>query len=119
MPSVATDKQRTSRDLVKNAYGNATVIPAFNIPYLPMMTPAVQALADTNSFGSIQVSYAKCLPFEAMSQEAAKRWVLPIRIFEPCKDNAPRYNQRFAIYKSLYEAMKPIGRKLTKLKTSI
>jgi hypothetical protein len=116
---VATDKQRTSRDLMKNAYGNATVIPAFNIPCLPMMAPVVEALVDPNSFGFIQVSYTKCLPFEAVSQEATKRWVLPIPIFEPCKDNAPRYNQGFAIYKSLYETMKPIGRKLTKLKTSI
>ena len=104
---------------MKNAHENATVIPAFNIPYLPMTTPVVQALVDSNSFAFIQVSYAEWLPFEAMSQEAAKRWIRPIRIFEPCKDNAPRYNEWFAIYKSLYETIKPIGRKLTKLKTSI
>jgi len=68
--SVATDKQQTSRDLMKNAYENATVIPAFNTPYLPMMAPIVQALVDTNSFGFVQVSYAECLQFEAISQEA-------------------------------------------------
>lgn len=55
---------------MKNAYENATVIPAFNTPYLPMMAPIVQALVDTNSFGFVQVSYAECLQFEAISQEA-------------------------------------------------
>ncbi len=116
---MATDKQRTSRDLMKNAHENATVIPTFNTSYLPMMAPIVQALVNSNSFGFIQLSYAECLQFEAISQEAVKRWVRPIRLFEPCKDNAPRYNKWFAIYKSLYESIKPIGRKLTKLKTSI
>ena len=60
--------------------------------------------------GSKQIKSAK---------EAAKRWVRPIRIFEPCKGNTRRYNKGFAIYKSLYESIKPIGRKLAKLKISI
>jgi hypothetical protein len=29
---------------------SGTVIPAFNIPYLPMMKPVVTALQDTNCF---------------------------------------------------------------------
>lgn len=70
MPSVASDKQRTSRDLTKDAYENATVIPAFNISYLPMMAPVVRALVDLNCFGLIQVSYAEWPQFKGISQEA-------------------------------------------------
>ena len=36
-------KERTIRELMLNAYNNGTVIPAFNIPYLPIVQPVVQA----------------------------------------------------------------------------
>jgi fructose-bisphosphate aldolase class II len=40
----------STQQLVERACKTGTVIPAFNIPYLPMVEPVVKALKDTNSF---------------------------------------------------------------------
>ncbi len=61
---------RTNNELMLNAYQNATVIPAFNIPYLPMMAPVAKALENTNAFGFIAVAACEWERFEAKSQEA-------------------------------------------------
>lgn len=61
---------RTCRELMVNAYENATVIPSFNIPYLPMVAPIAHALEDLNSFGFIAVAMCEWERFEAQSQEA-------------------------------------------------
>ena len=42
-----------NKELIANAYENATVVPSCNIPHLPMMAPITQALMDMNSFGFI------------------------------------------------------------------
>jgi ketose-bisphosphate aldolase len=47
-----------------------TVIPAFNIPYLPMMEPVVAALRETDSFGLIAVARLEWIKFEARSMQA-------------------------------------------------
>ncbi len=49
------------------------MVPAFNIPYLPMMEPVVQALRDTNSFGLITVARLEWVKFESRSLEAVSR----------------------------------------------
>jgi fructose-bisphosphate aldolase, class II len=56
--------------IVKSAWAERTVVPAFNIPYLPMMEPVVRALADTKAFGLIQVARLEWEKFEARSPEA-------------------------------------------------
>ena len=61
---------RTSRELMLNAFHNAVVIPAFNIPYLPMVAPIAQALIDTNAFGFVAVARPEWERFEAGSQKA-------------------------------------------------
>ena len=48
------------------------VIPAFNIPYLPMMEPIVRALRDTNAFGLIQVARLEWEKFESRSLEVIR-----------------------------------------------
>jgi ketose-bisphosphate aldolase len=48
-----------------NAQKAGTVIPAFNISYLPMMVPIVAALRDTESFGLIAVARPDWIKFEA------------------------------------------------------
>jgi fructose-bisphosphate aldolase class II len=49
-----------------------TVIPAFNIPYLPMVEPVVKALKDCNSFGMLVVARLEWVKFESKSLEAVR-----------------------------------------------
>ena len=43
----------TSRDAVRKAVESRTIIPAFNIPYLPMVEPIVQAIVDEDSLANL------------------------------------------------------------------
>ena len=47
-------------------------LPAFNIPYLPMMEPVTKAIADEDSFALIEVARLEFIKFEAKSQAAIK-----------------------------------------------
>lgn len=47
-----------------------TVIPAFNIPYLPMMEPVITALREADSFGMIAVARLEWIKFGACSLRA-------------------------------------------------
>jgi ketose-bisphosphate aldolase len=60
----------TVTELLLQARNTGAVIPAFNIPYLPMMAPTAQALRDTNSFGLIMVARLEWVKFEARNIEA-------------------------------------------------
>src|SRR6266849_1531475 len=60
----------TVPDLISKAGSVGMVVPAFNIPYLPMMAPTVKALRDMNSFGIISVARLEWVKFEAYSIEA-------------------------------------------------
>jgi ketose-bisphosphate aldolase len=62
--------ERTTRQIVETAFKNKTVVPAFNIPYLPMMEPVVRALRDTNSFGLIAVARLEWVKFHSKSPRA-------------------------------------------------
>ena len=53
-----------------NARRAGTVIPAFNIPFLPMMEAVVEALRDTDCFGLIAVARPEWMKFEARSIRA-------------------------------------------------
>lgn len=57
-------------DPVKLAWENKTVVPAFNIPHLPMMKPVIQAVADQNSFAFVAVARLEWRKFESKSLEA-------------------------------------------------
>jgi len=59
-------------DLVRRALKIGTVVPGFNIPYLPMMEPVVRALRDTNSFGLVMVARLEWVKFESGSLEAVR-----------------------------------------------
>ncbi len=63
-------KIRTSKELMLNAYRNKTVIPAFNVPYIPMIEPITRALQDLNAFGFIAVARCEWERFGSQSQEA-------------------------------------------------
>ena len=55
-----------------SALATATVVPAFNIPYLPMMKPVVAALGYTGAFGLIQVARLEWEKFQARSLKAIR-----------------------------------------------
>jgi len=48
--------KRSVREIVQTAWRSGTVVPGFNIPYLPMMEPTVRALRDARCFGLIMVA---------------------------------------------------------------
>lgn len=54
-----------SRTLMQAALRSGVAIPAFNIPYLPMMAPVVQALGETECLGFIAVARLEWEKFEA------------------------------------------------------
>lgn len=59
-----------AKDAVARAKAKGTVIPAFNVPYLPMMKPIIQAVVDNNSVAMIQVARVEWEKFGAQSPEA-------------------------------------------------
>lgn len=67
--------------IVNNAYRAGIVVPAFNVPYLPMMKPVIRAVADLNSFALIEVARIEWLKFECRSPAAVMeefaRWHAP------------------------------------------
>jgi len=46
----------TSADIIANAKKAGVVIPAFNVPYLPMVAPVIQAVVDQNVFALIETA---------------------------------------------------------------
>jgi ketose-bisphosphate aldolase len=62
----------STRTLMMRACQAGTVIPAFNIPYLPMVEPVVKALRDCNSVGMIVVARLEWEKFESRSLEAVR-----------------------------------------------
>jgi fructose-bisphosphate aldolase, class II len=58
------------RSIMQKAYEKQILIPAFNIPYIPMMEPVARALKDTGTFGLIAVARLEWEKFESGSLEA-------------------------------------------------
>ncbi len=59
-----------SKLIVEKTRDTKSAVPAFNIPYLPMMAPVISALKDTNSFGFITVARLEWKKFESKSLQA-------------------------------------------------
>ncbi len=59
-----------ARDAMLRAKEHKTVIPAFNIPYLPMLKPIAQAIKDENTIAMIQVARVEWEKFSSQSPEA-------------------------------------------------
>lgn len=57
----------TTGELMLRAWNRQILIPAFNVPHIPMMSPIVKALEDSDTFGLIQVSRLEWEKFEAKS----------------------------------------------------
>ncbi len=58
-------------EIMCRAHRHHVIIPAFNVPYLPMLKPIVDMLKEHNSFGLIQVARPDVEKFEARSFAAA------------------------------------------------
>ncbi len=64
--------QLTTGEIVRAAWASGQVVPGFNIPYLPMMAPVVQALRDGDCLGLIMVARLEWLKFESRSLRAIR-----------------------------------------------
>jgi ketose-bisphosphate aldolase len=56
---------RTVAEIVHKAYNSRLAIPAFNVPYLPMMEPVVRAVIDSDSFALVAVARLEWIKFES------------------------------------------------------
>jgi fructose-bisphosphate aldolase class II len=59
--------------IVQNALKAGLALPAFNIPFLPMLEPVVRAVVDQNSFALIETARLEWIKFEAGGLEAVAR----------------------------------------------
>jgi ketose-bisphosphate aldolase len=55
----------STAEIIKQANTKGILVPAFNIPYIPMMEPVVKAVRDCNSFALIEVARLEWEKFEA------------------------------------------------------
>jgi fructose-bisphosphate aldolase class II len=71
----------STADLVGNACAAGLAVPAFNVPYLPMVQPVVQALVDEDAFGLVETARLEWHKFEAEGPAAVAaefaRWQKP------------------------------------------
>lgn len=72
----------STREIVRRAWEQGIVVPAYNIPHLPMMEPIVRAIRDTGSFGLVQVARLEVTKFKSESYRAIRDE------YEKCKDEA-------------------------------
>lgn len=70
-----------AKEAVRLALAHKTIIPAFNIPYLPMVKPVTQAIVDENSVAMVQVARLEWEKFESQSPEAVAE-----EYFKHCKE---------------------------------
>ncbi len=49
----------TTNDIIHNAWKAGVVVPAFNVPYLPMVEPITRAIVDQDAFALIEVARAE------------------------------------------------------------
>jgi ketose-bisphosphate aldolase len=72
---------RTVKEIMENACRARVAIPAFNIPYLPMVRPVVEAVVAQDAFALLEVARPEWIKFEAKSMTAVfeefSRWSQP------------------------------------------
>jgi len=75
---------RTIAEIIHKAYSFGLAIPAFNVPYLPIIEPVVRAVIDSDSFALVAVARLEWIKFESrnlrsVAEEFAK-WRNPDHI---------------------------------------
>jgi len=72
---------RGTAQIVRRAWEKGRLVPAFNVPYLPMVKPVVRAVADHDSCALIETARLEWLKFEAGGlaevMEEYRRWEDP------------------------------------------
>ena len=67
--------------IVRRAFEQGLVVPAFNVPYLPMVEPVVRAIADCESFGLLETARLEWYKFEGKGlgpvKEEYDKWARP------------------------------------------
>jgi fructose-bisphosphate aldolase class II len=61
---------QSTADVINNAQKAGVAIPAFNVPYLPMVKPVIQAVVDQDSYALIAVARLEWIKFESRSLAA-------------------------------------------------
>jgi fructose-bisphosphate aldolase class II len=61
---------QSTADVISNAHKAGVAIPAFNMPYLPMVKPVIQAVVDQDSYALIAVARLEWIKFESRSPAA-------------------------------------------------
>ena len=69
-PKSSNEVKVTTKQIMERANTLSIAVPAFNVPYLPMMEPIVRAIIDQNSFGLIEVARLEWEKFESKSAKA-------------------------------------------------
>jgi fructose-bisphosphate aldolase class II len=71
----------SNNEVIHNAYAVGTAIPAFNIPFLPMMEPIVKAVVDQDAYAFIAVARPDWMKGQAGSPAAVaaefEKWGVP------------------------------------------
>jgi ketose-bisphosphate aldolase len=69
------------KSIIQNAYRSGVVVPAFNVPYLPMVKPVVHAVVDQDAFALVETARIEWLKFECRSAAAVMeefvKWFVP------------------------------------------
>jgi ketose-bisphosphate aldolase len=66
--------------IITNAWEQGLAVPAFNVPYLPMVEPVIRAVADEDSFALIEVARLEWIKFEARGlEEVYKQYTMHAR----------------------------------------
>ncbi len=60
----------TTAQIVSNAWKAGLLVPAFNIPYLPMVEPVIKAVVDQDVFALVEVARVEWRKFESRSMAA-------------------------------------------------
>ena len=72
---------QSTADAMKNAAKHGLMIPAFNIPYLPMVEPVIRAVVDQDCFSLVEVARLEWIKFDAQSPAAVieefQKWNQP------------------------------------------
>jgi ketose-bisphosphate aldolase len=61
---------KSTAEFMNNAMKAGLTVPAFNVPYLPMVEPVIRAVVDQDSFGLIAVARLEWIKFEAQGPAA-------------------------------------------------